>query len=152
MARTLAPRLAPSDKSGDESGSRGGDVHGLPIVCVGSVWKSWPLLAPGFLPAATAPFTPPGPTYVYSGSGSEEAAKHAAGVSGGRIRSFRLLRLRETSAVGAAWRGARDVGVELPLDFAAHTTVLYAWPPATVSAEAPSADGVATAGGAAAQA
>jgi hypothetical protein len=38
---------------------------------------------------------------------------------------FRLLRLRESSAVGAGWRAAQRAGVELPLDAAALTETLF---------------------------
>ena len=37
----------------------------------------------------------------------------------------RLLRLRETSAVGAGWRAAQRAGVELPLDTGALTETLF---------------------------
>ena len=46
--------------------------------------------------------------------------------SGGHVASFRLLRLTESSALGAAWKGAKDAGVDLPIDFNANTAVLYA--------------------------
>jgi hypothetical protein len=45
FARTLAPHLLPA---GAPPGAR--DVTGFHIVCVGSVWKSWPLLAPSSSP------------------------------------------------------------------------------------------------------
>ena len=79
----------------------------LAVVAVGSVWKSWPLLRDAFVRAA------------YAG-GSR--------LAGG----FRLLRLKESSAVGAAWRAAQLAGVELPLDTGALTEVLFesAGPPA----------------------
>jgi len=96
MARTLAPRLLPAE----ERSSR--DVTDLAIVCVGSVWKSWPLLAESFTQAATA--MNPG--------------------TGHRVTSFRLLRLTTSSGVGAAWKAASLAGVSLPIDFAANTEVL----------------------------
>ena len=76
----------------------------------GSVWKSWELLKPTFIAALSAPFhvVPPGRP------------------EGGRVVSFRLLRLTQTSALGAAWKAAREAGVDLPLDFAANTEVIYA--------------------------
>ena len=76
-------------------------VQALTIVAVGSVWKSWPLLASGF-----------------------ERAAFAKWADGGALTSFRLLRLRESSAVGAAWRGAQLAGTRIPLDDAANTEVL----------------------------
>jgi hypothetical protein len=96
MARTLAPRLLPEA----ERATR--DVTDLAIVCVGSVWKSWPLLADAFTAAATAPHP----------------------VTGRRVVSFRLLRLTASSGVGAAWKAASLTGVSLPIDFAANTEVL----------------------------
>ena len=42
----------------------------------------------------------------------------------GRLTSFRLLRLKETSAVGAAWKAAQKAGLGLPVDFAAMAEVL----------------------------
>jgi len=71
----------------------------LAVVAVGSVWKSWPLLRDAFVRAAYA--------------------------SGGLAGGFRLLRLRETSAVGAGWRAAQRAGVELPLDTGALTETLF---------------------------
>ena len=97
MARSLAPSLRATPGEGD--------ISGLDIVCVGSVWKSWELLKPGFLASVGAPF--------HSGGG------------GGRIVSYRLLRLTQTSALGAAWKGALDAGVQLPLDWAANTEVMF---------------------------
>lgn len=84
----------------------------------GSVWKSWELLRGGFIPAITAPFA----TCTGAGGEKEGAA------SGGRVASFRLLRLTQSSAVGAAWKGAREAGADLPLDFDANTEVLFAYP------------------------
>jgi hypothetical protein len=80
----------------------GTDVASLSIVAVGSVWLSFPLFRDEFVAAATAPF----PT-------------------GGLLLSFRLLRLTETSALGAAWKGARDAGRDLPLNFAANVETLF---------------------------
>jgi N-acetylglucosamine kinase len=98
MARTLAPRLR-------QKSSKNGDVDNVAIVCVGSVWKSWPLLSQGFIEAATAPF---------------------ADVFGsGHIKSFRLLQLTETSAVGAAWKGAQLIKHDLPLKFSTFTRTLF---------------------------
>lgn len=114
MARTLAPHLLTADSAASADGVL--DVHGLQIVCVGSVWKSWPLLRDAFVAAATAPF---------------DAVPEAVRGKGtpGRVRSFRLVRLLETSAVGAAWRGAQLAGAHVPVDFAANSTELfsYAW-------------------------
>ena len=81
MARTLAGHLGPSPASAPQAG------HPTRIVCVGSVWKSWPLMRSAFIASATAKATGGGPP---------------------PLPSFELVRLIETSAVGAAWLAARD--------------------------------------------
>jgi len=85
-------------------------LHPLTRYPAGSVWKSWELLKPGFIRTVCAPF------YVVP----------AGRPQGGRVTSFRLLRLTQTSALGAAWKAAHEVGVHLPLDFAANSEVIYA--------------------------
>ena len=70
----------------------------------------------GAAAAPAAPLPAPSPTA-------------AASSATGRITSFKLLRLTESSAVGAAWKAARDVSVSLPIDHAKLTEVLFAWPP-----------------------
>jgi len=100
MARTLARHLG------------GAGAAAVPrIVCVGSVWKSWPLLRESFVAAATAP---------------------AAGGAPPPLPAFQLVRLTETSAVGAAWRAAALAdaadgkgAASCDLDFAAFSEVLY---------------------------
>ena len=71
----------------------------LSVVCVGSVWKSWELFKDSFLRAARA------------GSSA--------------LKGVRLLRLKETSAVGAAWKAALLAGHTLPLDASKLTSTLY---------------------------
>jgi N-acetylglucosamine kinase len=69
------------------------------IVCVGSVWKSWELLKDGFIAAAKSPALP----------------------------NFELVRLKETSAVGAAWKGAQmsaSGAASLSIDFDSLVEVL----------------------------
>ena len=82
-----------------------------------------------FVDEATAPFVAAGKCCVYSkpttASSEVESGKHAPG---GRISSFKLVRLTETSAVGAAWKGARDVGSSIPIDHTKLTEVVYSWP------------------------
>ncbi|KAL4660951.1 N-acetyl-D-glucosamine kinase isoform X1 [Arapaima gigas] len=73
---------------------------GLPILCVGSVWKSWDLLKPGFVD-------------VLNGAASE------------KFRGYSLLTLRQASALGGATLGARSVGVSLPISYSANVNVLY---------------------------
>ncbi|XP_036407450.1 N-acetyl-D-glucosamine kinase [Megalops cyprinoides] len=74
--------------------------RGLPVLCVGSVWKSWELLKPGFIEVL-----------------SKTAGSHFTGYS--------LLTLQQSSALGGASLGARSVGFKLPLDYAANTHVFY---------------------------
>jgi len=58
---------------------------GLPIVCIGSVWKSWKLLQPGFLETL--------------GLGPNQEPK---------LSKFSLLKLNVTTAFGAACFSAKD--------------------------------------------
>ena len=89
------------------------------------MWLSFDLMRDAFVAAATAPFCAAGSACVYSQHG--EVSSPPASPPG-RITSFKLLRLTETSAMGAAWKGAKDVGAAIPLDHAALTEVLFAWP------------------------
>ncbi|XP_062500922.1 N-acetyl-D-glucosamine kinase-like [Corticium candelabrum] len=75
---------------------------GLPIVCEGSVWKSWDLLQDGFLHT----LYPPGSNPVH-------------------VQEFSLLRLTQPAAIGAAVLGAKKVGDKLPIDYSTHVTQLY---------------------------
>ncbi|XP_065593837.1 N-acetyl-D-glucosamine kinase [Cyrtonyx montezumae] len=77
---------------------------GLPIVCVGSVWKSWELLREGFIQTL-------------------EGAR-GGDVPGG-FTHFSLLRLRCSSALGGAILGARAVGHAMPMDYGRNTRVFY---------------------------
>ncbi|XP_059261871.1 N-acetyl-D-glucosamine kinase isoform X1 [Mustela nigripes] len=77
---------------------------GLPILCVGSVWKSWELLKKGFLLALT--------------QGRETQAQNS-------FSGFTLLKLRHSSALGGASLGARHIGHRLPMDYAANTVAFY---------------------------
>ncbi|XP_067126532.1 N-acetyl-D-glucosamine kinase-like [Centruroides vittatus] len=69
---------------------------GLPILCVGSVFKSWKLLQEGF---------------------------HSA--LDGKLQEFTLLQLTESSALGAAYLGAKATGYDLPLKFNNHYRIRY---------------------------
>lgn len=69
------------------------------IVCTGSVWNSWSLMKAGF-------------TTVMDKSPCKP-------------KSYTLLKLKETAAIGAAYVGAKSVGVTLPIDFSANADVLY---------------------------
>ncbi|KAK7484940.1 hypothetical protein BaRGS_00023860 [Batillaria attramentaria] len=74
---------------------------GLHVVCVGSVFKSWQVLRPGF-----------------------EAAMKARGPSVG-ISNITLLTLQTSAAIGATALGARAANVKLPLDYAANVQTFY---------------------------
>ncbi|XP_013417674.1 N-acetyl-D-glucosamine kinase-like isoform X2 [Lingula anatina] len=73
---------------------------GLPIVCVGSVWKSWEALKDGFL----------------------EGMKSRPDV---KISEFTLLRLHETGALGAAFLAAKAAKLHLHLNYAANADVFF---------------------------
>lgn len=74
---------------------------GLQIVCVGGVWKSWDLLRDGFISALF-------PTQE----------KHL-------IQEVTLVQLVRSSAVGAAFLGARNLGHRLPIDFASNVNNFF---------------------------
>ncbi|XP_052773863.1 N-acetyl-D-glucosamine kinase-like [Mya arenaria] len=74
---------------------------GLHVVTVGSVWKSWQFLKPGFLEVLTAERP------------------------GRRIREVTLQRLKQAASVGAASLGARAVGFKLPLDYSANAEIFF---------------------------
>lgn len=75
---------------------------GLRIVCVGSVWKSWDLLREGFLEG----LSPPNDSYP-------------------NIQHFTLLKLKESSAIGAARLGAKVLNFDLQIDYESTVDVLY---------------------------
>ncbi|XP_004691557.2 PREDICTED: N-acetyl-D-glucosamine kinase [Condylura cristata] len=79
---------------------------GLPILCVGSVWKSWELLKEGFLLALT--------------QGREIQAQNS-------FSSFTLMKLRHSSALGGASLGAKHVGHILPMDYSVNATAFYSY-------------------------
>lgn len=74
---------------------------GLHVVCVGSVWKSWESMKPGFLETL-------------------KAAKAKM-----RIQELTLQRLRQPASVGAASLGARAVGFTLPMDYDVNAETFY---------------------------
>ncbi|KAG7261218.1 hypothetical protein CRUP_038519 [Coryphaenoides rupestris] len=53
------------------------------------------------------------------------ASVAASGPFAGRFRGYRLLTLRQSSALGGAGLGARDAGASVPLDYAANASVFY---------------------------
>ncbi|XP_034712549.1 N-acetyl-D-glucosamine kinase [Etheostoma cragini] len=78
---------------------------GLPILCVGSVWKSWELLKPGF-------------TEVLDEVASSDKFK-------ARFHGYSLLILRQSSALGGASLGAQSMGSPLTMDYKANAKVFY---------------------------
>ena len=111
---------------------RGG--HGLPILCVGSVWKSWELLKPGQCPRGltssheklscchddlSLPVSLwPGFTEVLVKLASSDHFK-------GRFHGYSLLSLQQSSALGGASLGAQSLGATLTMDYAANAHVFY---------------------------
>ncbi|XP_043953323.1 N-acetyl-D-glucosamine kinase [Gambusia affinis] len=78
---------------------------GLPILCVGSVWKSWSLLKPGF-------------TEVLEKAASSEKLK-------GRFRGYSLLILQQSSALGGASLGAQRFGFSISMDYDANAKISF---------------------------
>ena len=72
---------------------------GLPIVCIGSVWKSWDLLKKGFL---------------------EELS-----VKGDRIREISLLKLKVPMATGACYLGADVAKAQISKSYSDNTIVFH---------------------------
>ncbi|XP_068709146.1 N-acetyl-D-glucosamine kinase-like [Montipora foliosa] len=68
---------------------------GLRITCVGAVWQSWELLRDGFIAGI-------------KGSSDNTAVQ---------VKRFSLVKLRESSAVGAAALGAKCAHYSLPIDY-----------------------------------
>ncbi|XP_036038624.1 N-acetyl-D-glucosamine kinase isoform X2 [Onychomys torridus] len=79
---------------------------GLPIVCVGSVWKSWEMLKDGFLLALT--------------QGRELQAQKS-------FSSFTLMKLQHSSALGGASLGAKHIGYQLPMDYSVNAIAFYSY-------------------------
>ncbi|PZC74935.1 hypothetical protein B5X24_HaOG207014 [Helicoverpa armigera] len=78
------------------------ETRRIRVVCVGSVWKSWDILKPGFL----------------------KQLKHR------KVKTeLELVTLRVSSAMGAAWLAAKHVGFELPRDDTAFCKVFYTYHP-----------------------
>ncbi|MEQ2283048.1 hypothetical protein AMECASPLE_007073 [Ameca splendens] len=78
---------------------------GVPILCVGSVWKSWSLLKPGF-------------TEVLDKAASSDGLK-------GRFRGYSLLTLQHSSALGGASLGAQRLGSSISMDYGANAKIFY---------------------------
>ena len=69
---------------------------GLPVVCIGSVWKSWRYMEPGF---------------------TRELKEH----SRGRLKAVQLLQLKVPMPVGACYLGAAEAKVDIPKNYAENT-------------------------------
>lgn len=78
---------------------------GLPILCEGSVWKSWELLKSGF-------------TEVLDNVASSNKFK-------GHFHGYSLLILQQSSALGGASLGAQNMGATIAMDYAANAKVFY---------------------------
>ncbi|XP_055084932.1 N-acetyl-D-glucosamine kinase isoform X1 [Periophthalmus magnuspinnatus] len=78
---------------------------GLPILCEGSVWRSWELLRPGF-------------TEVLCEAAACEQFR-------GRFHGYSLLTLQHSSALGGASLGAQALGVSIRMDYLANAKVFY---------------------------
>ncbi len=72
---------------------------GIPIVCIGSVWKSWEFLKPGFM---------------------GELAEN-----GKSIKSVALQRLKVPMATGACYLGADAAGIDFPKTYSDNTTIFF---------------------------
>ncbi|XP_027695796.1 N-acetyl-D-glucosamine kinase [Vombatus ursinus] len=75
---------------------------GLPIVCVGSVWKSWELLEEAFV------------STLAEGKKIQKA-----------FSSFTLFQLKHSSALGGARLGAQFIGEVLPLDYDSNADIFF---------------------------
>ncbi|XP_053560310.1 N-acetyl-D-glucosamine kinase [Bombina bombina] len=80
-----------------------GDL-GLMILSEGSVWNSWELIKDGFI---------------------EVLEKIRSTPTGGKLTRFSLLKLKQSSAVGGASLGAKHIGHDLPLNYAANVDIFY---------------------------
>lgn len=76
--------------------------NGLPIVCSGSVWKSWELMKAGFI-KGVKPHLDKDQT----------------------IPKLTLLRLTVTSAIGATYLGSRKAGYDLPRDYSKNVYSIF---------------------------
>lgn len=76
---------------------------GLPILCVGSVWRSWELMMSGF----------------------SQGISQAQSNGYGHFRKYSLLILCQSSALGGAKLGAQNAGATLPLDYSANVNVFF---------------------------
>ena len=87
MADSIAPELV-------------GAPGGLPVVCIGSVWKSWRFMEPGFV--------------------GELRERNR-----GRLRAVQLLQLKVPMPVGACYLGATEAKVDIPKNYAENTIKFF---------------------------
>uniref|UniRef100_A0A3Q3WLW0 N-acetyl-D-glucosamine kinase n=1 Tax=Mola mola TaxID=94237 RepID=A0A3Q3WLW0_MOLML len=76
------------------------DDLGLPILCEGSVWKSWELLKAGHNMASSGRFK-------------------------GRFHGYSLMFLQQSSALGGACLGAQRMGRSIAMDYRANAKIFY---------------------------
>ena len=87
MADSIAPELV-------------GAPGGLPVVCIGSVWKSWRFMEPGFV--------------------GELRERNR-----GRLKAVQLLQLKVPMPVGACYLGATEAKVDIPKNYAENTIKFF---------------------------
>ena len=81
------------------------EPNGLPIICVGAVWKSFSLMEEGFLEG------------VKTQPGQKKSLNS--------LKRFSLLQLQSTLAVGAAYMGAKFAKIEFPRDYSLNSKVFF---------------------------
>ncbi|KAM3936886.1 N-acetyl-D-glucosamine kinase [Leptodactylus fuscus] len=77
---------------------------GLPVLAEGSVWNSWDLLKDGFI---------------------EVLDKARQSPHGSHLTRFSLLKLKQSSAVGGASLAAKNIGIDLPINYQDNVNVFY---------------------------
>ncbi|KAL1138188.1 hypothetical protein AAG570_009880, partial [Ranatra chinensis] len=94
----LAKHIQAVSKGAHESLLNG--KGGLPVVCVGSVWKSWELLKPGFV-------------------------RQIADSNYANVKELSLLELTTSVATGAVYIAAKASNYNLPRDYSKNYNVFY---------------------------
>ena len=103
-------------------------VHGLRVVCTGSVWKSWDLFkvsrADDRCAASWSADCVPRRAGRMRGTAEVHlrASAHTLTATGSRLE---LVQLTETAAVGAAALAARDIQAPLALDYASFSKPFF---------------------------
>ncbi|XP_075890216.1 N-acetyl-D-glucosamine kinase [Nelusetta ayraudi] len=101
--RILAKHVEAVLPSAEESLLR--SERGLPVLCEGSVWKSWELLKAGF-------------TEVLEELASSPRFR-------GRFLGYSLMFLQQSSALGGACIGAKGIGAAIKMNFKDNVKVFY---------------------------